>query len=86
MITTALKLVIQPLIFLPLAVVLGFRNEMLIALLVMLGAPTTPSCYIMAKNLGHEGVLTSGVVVATTFLSSITLTMALFILKSLGLI
>ncbi|MBQ9142339.1 MAG: AEC family transporter [Lachnospiraceae bacterium] len=86
MITTSLKLVIQPLIFLPLAVVLGFRNEMLIALLVMLGAPTTPSCYIMAKNLGHEGVLTSGVVVATTFLSSITLTVALFILKSLGLI
>lgn len=86
MITSALKLVIQPLIFLPLAITLGFRNEMLIALLVMLGAPTTPSCYIMAKNLGHEGVLTSGVVVATTFLSSITLTVALFILKSLELI
>lgn len=86
LITTALKLVIQPLLFLPLAVVLGFRNEMLIALLVMLGAPTTPSCYIMAKNLGHDGILTSGVVVATTFLSSITLTIALFILKSLLLI
>ena len=86
MITTALKLVIQPLLFLPLAIVLGFRNEMLVALLVMLGAPTTPSCYIMAKNLGHEGVLTSGVVVATTFLSSVTLTIALFILKSLAVI
>ncbi len=86
MITTALKLVIQPAIFLPLAVVLGFRNEMLIALLVMLGAPTTPSCYIMAKNHGHEGSLTSGVVVATTFLTSITLTIALFVLKSLALI
>ena len=86
MITTALKLVIQSLIFLPIAVMLGFRNEMLVALLVMLGAPTTPSCYIMAKNLGHEGVLTSGAVVSTTFLSSVTLTVALFILKSLGLI
>lgn len=86
MLVTALKLVIQPLIFLPIAVVLGFRNEMLVALLVMLGAPTTPSCYIMAKNLGHEGVLTSGAVVTTTFLSSVTLTVALFILKSVGLI
>lgn len=85
-ITTSLKLVIQPLLFLPLAVALGFRNEMLIALLVMLGAPTTPSCYIMAKNLGHDGVLTSGAVVATTFFSSITLTAALFILKLLNLI
>ena len=80
------KLVVLPAAFLPLAVFLGFRNEMLIAILVMLGAPTTPSCYIMAKNLGHEGVLTSGTVVATTFCCSITLTLALFILKSMGLI
>lgn len=85
-ITTSLKLVIQTAIFLPLAVLLGFRNEMLVAILVMLGAPTTPSCYIMAKNMGHEGVLTSSTIVATTFLSSITLTIALFLLKSLNLI
>ncbi len=84
--TSSLKLVIQPLLFLPLAIALGFRNEMLVSLLVMLGAPTTPSCYIMAKNLGHEGTLTSGTVVATTFFSSITLTVALFILKTLGVI
>ncbi len=85
-ITSALKLVILPMVFLPLAIHLGFRNEMLVALLVMLGAPTTPSCYIMAKNHGHEGILTSGTVVATTFFSSISLTVALFILKSLALI
>lgn len=86
MIVTALKLVVLPLLFLPLAIALGFRNEMLVALLVMLGAPTTPSCYIMAKNLGHEGVLTSGAVVATTFFSSVTLTAALFVLKMLQVI
>jgi predicted permease len=85
-IAALVKLVVLPAAFLPLAVFLGFRNEMLIAILVMLGAPTTPSCYIMAKNLGHEGVLTSGTVVATTLFSSVTLTLALFILKSLGLI
>ena len=86
LITTTVKLVIWPLLFLPLAILLGFRNEMLIALLVMLGAPTTPSCYIMARNLGHDGVLTSGAVVATTLFSSITLTGALFILKSIGVV
>ena len=83
---TLLKLVIQPAIFLPLAILLGFRKEMLVALLVMLGAPTTPSCYIMAKNMGHEGVLTSSTVVATTFLSSVTLTLCLFVLRSMGYI
>lgn len=83
---TLLKLVIQPAIFLPLAIRLGFREEMLVALLVMLGAPTTVSCYIMAKNMGHEGVLTSSVVVATTFLSSVTLTFFLFLLRGMGYI
>jgi len=52
----------------------------------MLGAPTTVSCYIMAKNTGHEGVLTSSAVVATTFLSSITFTFWLYILKAKGYI
>jgi len=85
-VATLLKLVIQPAIFLPLAIRLGFREELLVALLVMLGAPTTVSCYIMAKNMGHEGVLTSSVVVATTFLSSVTLTVFLFVLRSMGYI
>lgn len=81
-----IRLMIQPALFLPLAVHMGFQNEKLVAILVMLGAPTTASCFIMAKNLGHEGVLTSSVVVSTTFLSSITLTFWLFLLKSMGLI
>lgn len=85
-VATLLKLVVQPAIFIPLAVWMGFREEMLVALLVMLGAPTTVSCYIMAKNMGHEGVLTSSVVVATTFLSSVTLTIFLFILRTMGYI
>ena len=80
---TLTKLLVQPAIFLPLAIWLGFRDEKLVAILVMLGAPTTVSCYIMAKNMGHKGVLTSSTVVATTFFSSVTLTLWLFILKSL---
>jgi len=83
---TLLKLVILPAVFLPVAIHLGFTNEKLVAILVMLGSPTTASCYIMAKNMGHEGTLTSSVVVAATFFSSITLTGYLFILRSLGVI
>lgn len=83
---TCLKLIILPALFLPLAVILGFTGEKLVAILVMLGSPTTASCYIMAKNMGHEGTLTSSVVVAATFLSSVTLTAYLFLLRSMGLI
>lgn len=41
----------------PLAVSLGFKGEQIVAILVMLGSATTFSCYIMAKNMGHEGTL-----------------------------
>lgn len=85
-IATLIKLVLQCAIFLPAAVYLGFRGEHLVALLVMLGAPTTVSCYIMAKNMHHEGTLTSSIVVASTFLSSFTLTFWLWLLRSRGLI
>ena len=37
---------IQPLIFLPVAVWMGFGGEKMIAILIMLASPTTPSCYI----------------------------------------
>ena len=85
-VASAIKLFILPALFLPLAIAFGFTTEKLVAILVMLGSPTTASCYIMAKNMGHEGVLTSSTVVATTFLSSISLTLWLFILRSLQLI
>lgn len=85
-ISTFIKLMIQPALFLPLAAHMGFRDEKMVAILIMLGAPTTVSCYIMAKNMKHEGVLTSSVVVATTFLSSLSLTFWLFLLRKYGLI
>ncbi len=83
---STVKLLLWPVLFLPVAVLFGFRGEQLVAILVMLGSPTTVSCYIMAKNLKHEGILTSSVVVATTFFSSVTLTFFLYLLKMLSLI
>ncbi len=81
-----IKLVIQPLIFIPLAVWLGFTGEKLIAILIMLAAPATPSCYIMAKNMKNDGVLTASIVVMTTLLAAFTLTGWIYLLKILGLI
>ena len=85
-IATALKLVILPALFLPVAILLGFRNQEMMAIVIMLGSPTTISSYIMAKNMNNDGNLTSNVIVITTLMSSITLTMWIFILRSFGLI
>ena len=83
---TLIKLVILAAVFLPVAVHMGFTREKLVAILVMLGSATTVSCYIMAKNMGHEGTLTSSTVMLTTFFSAFTLTGWLYILKTLGLV
>ena len=81
-----LKLIGYEALFLPLAVSLGFRKEALIAIMVMLGSASTVSCFVMAKNTGHEGVLTASVVMLTTCISAFTLTGWLFILKMAGLV
>ena len=81
-----MKLVGFCVIFLPMAALLGFRNEEMIAILVMLGSATTVSCFVMARNMGHEGTLSSGVIMMTTLLSAFTLTMWLDVLRSFGLV
>ena len=81
-----IKLILLAGLFLPLAVFFGYRNQELMALLVMLGSPTTVSSYIMAKNTGNDGILTSSIIVLTTLLSSLTLTLWIFVLKSFGVL
>ena len=81
-----LKLVGWCALFLPIGVALGFRQEELVAILIMLGSATTVSSFVMARNMGHEGVLSSGVVMLTTLLSGFTITGWLWILRSFGLI
>ena len=81
-----LKLIGFCAVFLPIAAAMGFRQEKLVAILIMLGSATTVSCYVMAKNMGHEGTLTSSAVMLTTLGSAFTVTAWLYILKSLGLI
>ncbi len=85
-IAAAVKLVVLPAVFLPIAVKMQFSEQELVALIVMLGSPTTPSSYIMAKNMGHDGILTSSTIVITTLLSSLTLTFWIFLARYTGLI
>ena len=83
---TFIKLIGLCALFLPAAVQMGFRESELAAILVMLGSATTVSCFVMAKNMGHEGTLTSGVVMLTTLFSGFTLTGWIYVLRSLGLL
>ncbi|MBR1780848.1 MAG: AEC family transporter [Oscillospiraceae bacterium] len=83
---TFIKLFLLPALFLPLAAALGFRNSEMVAILIMVGSPTTVSCYVMAKSMRGDGVLTANVIVLATLLSSVSITLWLFLLRSFALI
>lgn len=81
-----LKLVILAAVFLPIAVYCGFRDQKLIAIVIMLASPCTPTAYIMAKNMDGDDILASSIIVTTTLFSSVTLTGWIFIMRLLELI
>lgn len=86
LIASFIKLILLAALFLPLAIYMGYRNQELMAILIMLGSPATVSCYIMAKNTNNDITLTSSIIVLTTLLSSVTLTLWIFVLKNLGVL
>ena len=83
---TVFKLVIFVAMFLPIVIAMGARNDKLVAALAMLGSPTTVSCFVMARSMGHECTLTSSTVMLTTFFSAFTLTLWLYLFRTLGMI
>ena len=83
---TFMKLIGYEALFLPLAIRCGFTKDKLVSIIIMLGSASTVTCFVMAKNMGHEGSFSSGVVLLTTLFSAFTLTVWLFLCKSLGLI
>ncbi len=80
------KLVLLPAIALPPAILLGFRSDALVALLVLTGTPSAVSSYIMAQNMGNDGVLANGIIAVTTLFSALTVTGWIFLLRTLQLI
>lgn len=85
-VASAIKLVGLELVFLPIALAAGYTGQKLVAVMMMLGLPSTVSGYVMARNMGYEGAVNSSVVMLTTLLSSATITFWLWLLKSQGLV
>lgn len=79
-----IKLIGLTAVVLPIAVWLGFRDQKLLALIIMLGSPTTSTAYIMAKNMHGDEVLSASVIVITTLLSAVTLTFWIFLMRYMG--
>ena len=81
-----LRLVVVPLIFVPIAVLLGFRGQQMCALMVMLVAPSAVSCYPMAVAMGADGEYSAKIVAYTSLLCLPTIFLWTLLLSSMGLI
>lgn len=80
------RLVFSPLLMVTIGILLGFRNELLIPLLIMSGAPTAVSSFPMAQQMGGDGDLAAGLVVFTSGFAIFTMFVWIFVLKQMMVI
>lgn len=80
------RLVFSPLLMVSVGILLGFRNELLIPLLIMSGAPTAVSSFPMAQQMDGDGELAAGLVVFTSALAILSMFLWIFVLKQIGMI
>ena len=86
MVGVSLRMLVLPLLFLPVAVALGFRRESLCALMIFFASPTAISSYPMAVAMDADGPLAGQLVCLTTLTSVVTMFCLVFLLKTLGLL
>lgn len=81
-----IKLVILPLIMIPMVVMMGYRDADLLSGGLAYQTPVAVSSYIMAQQAGADGQLAGQLVVFSSVLSIFTLFVTIFILRTMGLL
>lgn len=84
--TLTVKLVILPAIALAIAYMIGLRGVELFLMIALYGTPVAAASYPMAQNMGGDGELAGEFVVISTVVSTVTLFLWIFFMKSVGLI
>ena len=80
-----LRMVVIPLVFMPLSLLMGFRDQSLCAMMILFAAPAAVSSYPMAVAMGADGQLAGELVCTTTLLSILTIFLWTFFLHGMGL-
>ena len=80
------KIVLLPAVFVTLAALLGFRGEALGVILILFGAPSAVSSYIMARKMKSDAELAAQIMLTTTMFCVFTIFAGIFILRSFNLI
>ena len=80
------KIVVAPLVMVPIAAALGFRDANLLSLVIVFASPAAVNSYTMAGAYGHDPGLAGQLVVVTSVLSMVSVFGWIFLLRTLGLI
>ena len=83
-VSVAGRLFIVPLVFLPIAVVLGIRDVSLAVLIALFASPLAVSSYPMAQQMGGDEDLAAAQVVFTTAFSILTVFLWVFAFRRFG--
>lgn len=84
--SSLLKLIIIPLCAVSLAMILGFNHEDVVLIYILFGVPTATMSYIMTAAMNGDKELAANIIMATTLLSNITLTLFIFVFKTMGIL
>ena len=74
---------ISGIIMIAIAIMLGLRNELLVPVMILFGAPTAVSSFPMAQQMGADSDLAASLVVFTTAFSILTIFVWVFVLKQM---
>ena len=80
------KIVVAPLVMVPIAAALGFRDANLLSLVIVFASPAAVNSYTMAAAYSHDPELAGQLVVVTSVLSMVSVFGWIFLLRTLGLI
>lgn len=83
---STIKVLIIPLIFIPIAYLLGFRGVDIIMCLILFASPAAVSCFPMAYQMGADHRLSGMIIAMTNTMAIFTLFIFVFILRSLAII
>lgn len=78
------KMVVLPLLFIPIVIKMGYRDADLLAALLAYQTPVAVSSYIMAQQAGADEQLAGQLVVFSSAISIVTLFVTIFILRQMG--
>ena len=80
------RLIVLPLVMLPIAWLIGLRGVELFLILMIYGTPVATASYPMAQNMGGDGQLAGQLVFVSTVVSLGTIFLFIFAMSSMGLL